>query len=76
MSKLYGGIRSDWLSLEGKKRKTMDEEVRSDRAERMRKKKKKVRYFYVKKGVGACLACTFLVRNGLFRTGSYHNVLF
>ena len=37
------------MSLEGKKRKTMDEEVRSDRAERMRKKKK-VRWFYVKKG--------------------------
>ena len=34
MSKLYGGIRSDWLSLEGKKRKTMDEEVRNDRARR------------------------------------------
>ena len=38
MSKLYGDIRSDWLSLEGKKRKTMDEKVRSDRARAERRR--------------------------------------
>ena len=32
--------------------------------------------FKSKRGAGACLACDFWVRNGLFRTGSYHNVLF
>ena len=41
MSKLYGDIRSDWLSLEGKKRKTMDEKVRSDRARREEEEKDK-----------------------------------
>ena len=35
-----------------------------------------VRRFICQKGLRACLACTSLVRNGLFRTGSYHNVFF
>ena len=32
--------------------------------------------FKSKRGAGACLAPALLVRNGLFCTGSYHNVLF
>ena len=53
MSKLYGGIRSDWLSLEGKKRKTMDEEVRSDRARR--RGREEVRFLLIRKGRRPCL---------------------
>ena len=41
MSKLFGGRGPDWLSLEGKKRKTMDEKVRSDRARREEEEKDK-----------------------------------
>ena len=47
------------------------------RAQRRMKRKEMVRRFFMSnRGVGACLACGLLVRNGLSRTGSYHNVLF
>ena len=42
-------------------------------AERIRKKKAS---FMSKERARARLARVFLVRNGLFRTGSYHNVPF
>ena len=44
--------------------------------ERKNEEEEDVRRFICQKGLRACLACTSLVRNGLFRTGSYHNVLF
>ena len=45
-------------------------------SQRKNEEEEDVRRFICQKGLRACLACTSLVRNGLFRTGSYHNVLF